>query len=135
MSASEETQPEPAFGSLVATEYLNFRRTSAGWENAAAGYSGSPRSWAELNYRYGPHNLRAVATLKVGDPSILPREQRRAYVFASLRAGVRPTEVARASGWSDSHVRKMARDAGIEPDDRYKERAERLRKAQSEEPS
>lgn len=132
VGASWEMLPEPALGSLVATKYLNFKRTSAGWENAAAGYSGSSRSWVELNRRYGPHNLRAVATPEVADPSRLPREQRRTYVFASLRAGVRPAEVARASGWSDSHVRQMAREAGIEADDRYKERADRLRKVQTE---
>lgn len=50
-------------------------------------------------------------------------------VLASLREGEhRPTEVTKASGWTAAHVRKMARDAGIEPDVRYKDRAERLRR-------
>lgn len=50
-------------------------------------------------------------------------------VLAALRDGEhRPTDVTKASGWTAAHVRKMARDAGIEPDERYKERAERLRK-------
>jgi hypothetical protein len=31
-----------------------------------------------------------------------------------------------------AHVRKMAREAGIQPDERYQERAQRLRKAQPE---
>lgn len=52
-------------------------------------------------------------------------------VLAALREGhLKPTEVAKASGWTGAHVRKMARDAGIEPDERYRERAERLKKAQ-----
>lgn len=51
-------------------------------------------------------------------------------VLAALRDGEhRPTDVAKASGWTPAHVRKMAREAGIEPDERYKERAERLRRA------
>lgn len=50
-------------------------------------------------------------------------------VLAALRDGEhRPTDVTKASGWTAAHVRKMARDAGIEPDERYKDRAERLRK-------
>lgn len=55
-------------------------------------------------------------------------------VLAALRDGEhRPTDVAKASGWTPAYVRKMAREAGIEPDERYKERAERLRRtAQSD---
>ena len=54
-------------------------------------------------------------------------------VLAALREGThRPTDVTKASGWTAAHVRKMARDAGIEPDERYKERAERLRKSSEE---
>ncbi len=54
-------------------------------------------------------------------------------VLAALREGThRPTDVTKASGWTAAHVRKMARDAGIEPDERYKERAERLRKGSEE---
>jgi len=50
-------------------------------------------------------------------------------VLAALRDGEhRPTDVTKASDWTAAHVRKMARDAGIEPDERYKERADRLRK-------
>lgn len=50
-------------------------------------------------------------------------------VLDALRDGEhRPTDVTKASGWTAAHVRKMARDAGIEPDERYKDRAERLRK-------
>lgn len=53
-------------------------------------------------------------------------------VLVALREGAhRPTEVAKASGWTGAHVRKMARDAGIEPDERYRDRAERLKKAQT----
>lgn len=55
-------------------------------------------------------------------------------VLAALRDGhLKPTEVAKASGWTGAHVRKMARDSGIEPDERYRERAERLKKAQATE--
>lgn len=58
-------------------------------------------------------------------------EELRELVLAALRDGThRPTEVATASGWTSAHVRKMARENGIEPDERYKERAERLKKAQ-----
>ncbi|CAM5394070.1 hypothetical protein STENM36S_06373 [Streptomyces tendae] len=56
----------------------------------------------------------------------------RELVLAALREGhLKPTEVAKASGWTGAHVRKMARDAGIEPDERYRDRAERLKKAQA----
>jgi hypothetical protein len=49
-------------------------------------------------------------------------------VLAALRDGAhRPTEVAKLSGWTAAHVRKMAREAGIEPDERYRERAERMK--------
>ncbi|MEU6841224.1 hypothetical protein ABZ930_05020 [Streptomyces sp. NPDC046716] len=55
----------------------------------------------------------------------------RELVLSALREGrLKPTRVAEASGWTGAHVRKMAREAGIEPDERYRERAERLRKAQ-----
>lgn len=55
-------------------------------------------------------------------------------VLAALRDGQhRPTEVTKASEWTAAHVRKMAREAGIETDERYKERADRLRKATTEE--
>lgn len=55
-------------------------------------------------------------------------------VLAALRDGQhRPTEVTKASEWTAAHVRKMAREAGIETDERYKERADRLRKTQTEE--
>lgn len=132
IGASEKTPPEPPKGSLVATQILNFKRGDGGWENAAAGLSGPTRTWEELNRRYGPHNIRVITPPEVEYPSKLPRAERWAYVFAALRAGMRPTEVARLSGWTDSHVRKMAREAGIEPDERYRERADRLKKAQAE---
>ncbi|MEU0298208.1 hypothetical protein ABZ252_01810 [Streptomyces sp. NPDC006175] len=57
-------------------------------------------------------------------------------VLAALRAGNhKPTEVAKKSGRTGAHVRRMTREAGIEPDDRYKERADRLRKARTEAPA
>lgn len=60
-------------------------------------------------------------------------DELRELVLAALREGhLKPTEVAKASGWTGAHVRKMAREAGIEPDERYRERAERLKKAQAE---
>lgn len=63
-------------------------------------------------------------------------DELKALVLAALREGTyRPTEVAKASGWTGAHVRKMARENGIEPDERYRERAERLKKVQAEEPS
>lgn len=55
-------------------------------------------------------------------------------VLAALRDGEhRPTEVTKASEWTAAHVRKMAREAGIEPDEKYKERADRIRKTPTEE--
>lgn len=54
----------------------------------------------------------------------------RDLVIAALRDGThKPTEVTKRSGWSSAYVRKLARAAGIEPDERYKERAERLKAA------
>jgi hypothetical protein len=35
--------------------------------------------------------------------------------LAALRAGVAPTEVARRSPYTEAHVRKLARAAGIPP--------------------
>ncbi|MEU0783519.1 hypothetical protein ABZ341_18335 [Streptomyces sp. NPDC006173] len=57
-------------------------------------------------------------------------------VLSALREGhLKPTEVAKASGWTGAHVRKMARAADIEPDERYRERADRLKKAQADGPA
>lgn len=56
-------------------------------------------------------------------------------VLAALRDGThRPTDVAKRSGWTAAYVRKLARQAGIEPDERYRERAERLRARAAESP-
>jgi hypothetical protein len=50
-------------------------------------------------------------------------------VLAALRSGThRPTDVTKASGWTAAYVRKLAREAGIEANERYRERAARLRK-------
>ncbi|MGX6605595.1 hypothetical protein ACWKSP_26205 [Micromonosporaceae bacterium Da 78-11] len=43
------------------------------------------------------------------------REQAIAAVVAALRAGAMPTEVVRASRFTDAYVRKIARDHGIAP--------------------
>lgn len=49
----------------------------------------------------------------------------KALVLEALKTGeLAPTEVTKASGWTAAYVRKMARAAGIEPDERYRERAE-----------
>ena len=40
-------------------------------------------------------------------------------VIAALRAGHRPAEVARRSPFTDAYVRKLARQRGIAPDERY----------------
>lgn len=51
-------------------------------------------------------------------------------VLDALRSGdYRPTDVTAASGWTSAYVRKLARAAGIEPTERYRERAAALRKA------
>lgn len=51
---------EPPIGArILADGRLGFRRTKKGWEHTAK-YSASPRSWAELNRRFGPHKIRVV---------------------------------------------------------------------------
>lgn len=57
-------------------------------------------------------------------------------VLAALRDGThRPTEVAKASGWTAAYIRKMARAVGIEPDERYRERAERMKARATDAPT
>ncbi|WP_330172986.1 hypothetical protein OG875_04905 [Streptomyces sp. NBC_01498] len=76
----------------------------------------------------GDRRLRAADRLKKSSDDL------KELVLAALREGrYRPTEIAKASGWTSAHVRKMAREAGIEPDERYQDRAERLKQAQSAE--
>jgi hypothetical protein len=80
-------------------------------------------------------DIAAAGTRRQRDADRLKKssDELRELVLAALREGhLKPTEVAKASGWTGAHVRKMARDAGIEPDERYRERAERLRKAQAD---
>lgn len=56
-------------------------------------------------------------------------------VLAALRSGnYRPTDVTKASRWTAAYVRRLAREAGIEPNERYRERAARLRKAPADRP-
>lgn len=75
----------------------------------------------------GNRRLRDADRLKKSSDEL------KGLVLAALREGhLKPTEVAKASGWTGAHVRKMARDAGIEPDERYRERAERLKKTQAD---
>jgi hypothetical protein len=81
-------------------------------------------------------DIAAAGTRRLRDADRLKQssDELRDLVLAALREGhLKPTEVAKASGWTGAHVRKMARDAGIEPDERYRERAERLKKAQAAE--
>ena len=57
-------------------------------------------------------------------------------VLAALRDGThKPTDITKASGWTAAYVRKLAREAGIEPDERYKERAALSRARASAKPS
>jgi hypothetical protein len=82
-------------------------------------------------------DIAAAGTRRQRDADRLKKagDELKELVLAALREGhLKPTEVAKASGWTGAHVRKMARDAGIEPDERYKERAERLKRAQAGEP-
>lgn len=49
-------------------------------------------------------------------------------VLAALRDGEHgPAKIAKESGWTPAYVRKLARENGIEPDERYRERAELMR--------
>lgn len=75
--------------------------------------------------------IAAAGTRRQRDADRLKKssDELKELVLAALRAGQhRPTDVTKASGWTAAHVRKMAREAGIETDERYRERAERLRK-------
>ncbi|MET9222385.1 hypothetical protein ABZX65_26975 [Streptomyces sp. NPDC003300] len=55
-------------------------------------------------------------------------EELKELVLAALRDGAhRPTEVTKRSGWTAAYVRKLARQEGIEPDDRYRSRAEQMK--------
>lgn len=128
--ASAEPAPEPPIGSTVGAHGLNFRHEADGWKHVAS-FGGTPRTWEELNRRYAPHRIEVLTVPEVDDVSGWPRPQRLAYVVAALRAGIKPMEVTRVSGWTYATVRKHARDAGIEPDERYRDRAERLKKAQA----
>ncbi|MFJ8923873.1 hypothetical protein ACIREK_30900 [Streptomyces sp. NPDC102415] len=77
----------------------------------------------------GDRRLRAADRLKKSS------EELKELVLDALREGrYRPTDVAKASKWTGAHVRKMAREAGIEPDERYEERAARLRKPHTDQP-
>lgn len=81
-------------------------------------------------------DIAAAGTRRLRDADRLKKssDDLKELVLAALRAGIhKPTEVAKQSGWTGAHVRKMAREAGIEPDERYKERAERLKKVQAHE--
>jgi hypothetical protein len=127
LGVASDPAPEPPQGSTVTAHGLNFRRGQDGWAHVAA-FAGTPRTWGELNRRYAPHRITVVAVPHVDDVSAWPRPERVAYVLAALSAGVRPMEVTRISGWTYATVRKVAREAGIEPDDRYRERADRLKK-------
>lgn len=83
-------------------------------------------------------DIAAAGTRRQRDADRLKKssDELRELVLAALREGhLKPTEVAKASGWTGAHVRKMAREAGIEPDERYRERSERLKKAQAQEAS
>lgn len=131
LGASGDPAPEPPVGTTVSVLRVNFRRDTDGWKHVAK-HGGAPRSWGQMNRYYGPHRIKVLDVPQVDDVSGWPREERRAYVVSALRAGVRPTEVTRVSGWTYATVRKMAREAGIEPDARYKERADRLRKSNEE---
>ncbi|MDQ0809843.1 hypothetical protein QFZ63_001557 [Streptomyces sp. B3I7] len=52
---------EPPVGSRVLADgRLGFKRTRKGWEHTAA-YFALPRSWEELNRRFGPHKIRVVS--------------------------------------------------------------------------
>lgn len=134
LNASPDPAPEPPLGSTVTAHGLNFRRSTVGWVHVAS-FGGSARTWGELNRRYAPHRIEVLSVPDVDDVSGWPRQERIAYVLAALRAGARPMAVTRVSGWTYATVRKIAREAGIEPDERYRERAERLKKTHHPEES
>lgn len=86
----------------------------------------------------GLDEIAAAGTRRKRDADRLKKstDELKELVLAALRAGhERPTDVTKASGWTAAHVRKMAREAGIEPDERYRERAERLKAKPTEDPA
>jgi hypothetical protein len=127
LGVSADPTSEPPIGTMVAAHGLNFRREMDGWEHVA-NFGGTSRTWEELNRHYAPHRIEVLEVPDVDDVSGWPRSERISYVLAALRAGIKPMEVTRVSGWTYATVRQMARDNGIEPDERYKERADRMRK-------
>jgi hypothetical protein len=77
-------------------------------------------------------DIEAAAAQRADDEAALQKssEALKELVLAALRSGNhRPTDVTAASRWTAAYVRKLAREAGIEPNERYKERAAALRKA------
>ncbi|MET9190106.1 endonuclease domain-containing protein [Streptomyces tendae] len=57
---NHEAVEEPPIGTrILADGRLGFKRTKKGWEHTAA-YFALPRSWQDLNRRFGPHNIRVV---------------------------------------------------------------------------
>jgi len=78
------------------------------------------------------NDIEAAAAQRGEDEERLHKssEALKDLVLAALRSGnYRPTEVTKASHWTAAYVRRLAREAGIEPNERYRERAARLRKA------
>lgn len=76
-------------------------------------------------------DIEAAAARRAEDEARLhtSSDTLRHLVLDALRSGKhRPTDVTRASGWTGAYVRKLAREAGIEPNERYKARAAALRK-------
>jgi hypothetical protein len=76
-------------------------------------------------------DIEAAAAQRADDEAALQKssEALKELVLAALRSGNhRPTDVTAASRWTAAYVRKLAREAGIEPAERYRERAAALRK-------
>ena len=87
-----------------------------------------------------PPNLEDIeaAAIRRGEDEERLRKSSEALkelVLGALRSGAyRPTDVTKASRWTAAYVRKLAREAGIETNERYRERAARLRKAAPDRP-
>jgi hypothetical protein len=76
-------------------------------------------------------DIEAAAAQRADDDERLRKssEALKDLVLTALRSGThRPTDITKASGWTAAYVRKLAREAGIEPNERYRERAAALRK-------
>jgi hypothetical protein len=115
-----QEQPEPPCGASVKAFRHEWLHGVDGWHRLDRDMP-ERRTWVRLNRHYGPHNLVAndaahsvrqmlSEATRLGDKPTALR-----LALDGLRVGIRPTEVARLSPFTDSYIRKAAREAGLPP--------------------